>query len=336
MGLYDIINGIDDRFLIKEELATYIITYKEDNGDEKTSRTSGTSEGDAKSRFMKSKQGRDIRVVSVVKDSEDTIDESVGDQDPNKIHSMVKQFLDSVPGLEDVKDFPSFPNKYGDDVSDFSAKYNVNDRYNYDKMTFKIEYGTGRVFIPDVGYLPFSTVDDIKKILKTNFGKVFGGIREGNYTSNLDGGMGQPKVPHAFQQNKPSASDKKKERENATSSTGRTIAQKSTRNTIRKESYESRRDDLFTRAEKLIDQLDEISYKDYSQDESMSAKKKINTSIKEVNRRLYEIDRMVTHAMKLKTETGMEDVFWKSTKSKFAKISERMLRIGNKLREFNK
>lgn len=161
-------------------------------------------------------------------------------------------------------------------------------------------------------------------------------LDEGNFTSNLDGGLGQPKTPHAFQNNNPTKKDKEKEYQNATSSTGLGIYNQDNKNTIKKESYERKRDAMFNRMSDLVDEVNEGRYSDYRNDPSMTPKKKINTSIVEVNRRLYEIERMLNHAMKLKTETGMEDVFWKSTKTRFAKISERMLRIGNKLREFNK
>jgi hypothetical protein len=154
-------------------------------------------------------------------------------------------------------------------------------------------------------------------------------IDEENTTANLDGGLGQPKTPHAFQNSKPTSKDKDKERKNATSSTGYGIAKKTS-------NYVKRRDEMFLRAEELITKIDEARYSDYAGDDSRSPKKKINQSISEINRRLYEIEHMLNHAMRLKRETGLEDVFWKSTKSRFSKISERMLRIGNKLREFNK
>ena len=235
---------------------------------------------------------------------------------------------------------------------------------------------------------------------------------EENVTSNLDGGLGQPKTPHAFQNTKPSQRDKQKEYETATKSTGYIVAPK-TNNYIKKKnemfdkmsSLIERVDDLnefgeespeavnndawviYTTANderlsktkiadkgsrlaavRLFNQLvrsedfgtkssgagmmkkdewdereapyakheiKEVKYNEYASDGTMSQKKKINTSILEVNRKLYEIERMVNHASRLKSESGIGDVFWQSTKNRFAKISERMLRIGTKLREFN-
>ena len=89
--------------------------------------------------------------------------------------------------------------------------------------------------------------------------------------------------------------------------------------------------------EVAMPQVTESRYKDWAADESTTPKQKINHSIQEVNRKLYEIETMVNRAIKLKTESGLEqDVFWKQTTGRFSKISERMLRISNKLREFNK
>ena len=80
--------------------------------------------------------------------------------------------------------------------------------------------------------------------------------------------------------------------------------------------------------------LNEITYKEYKADESMSPKKKVNKAISEVNRKLYEIEKTVNRNIKLKTETGVDaGQYWKSTKSKMLKISERMVRISNKLKQ---
>lgn len=81
----------------------------------------------------------------------------------------------------------------------------------------------------------------------------------------------------------------------------------------------------------------ESKYSDWASDNTASPKQKINQSIQEVNRKLYEIETMVNRVMKLKTESGLEsDVYWKQTLGRFSKISERLLRVGNKLRELNK
>ena len=79
--------------------------------------------------------------------------------------------------------------------------------------------------------------------------------------------------------------------------------------------------------------MSEINYREYKKDDSMSAKQKVNTSIKEVNRKLYEIERIIHQNNKLKTEMGItSESYWKSTRAKFGKISERMVRVGHAMR----
>jgi len=81
----------------------------------------------------------------------------------------------------------------------------------------------------------------------------------------------------------------------------------------------------------------EGKYSEWANDPASTSKQKINKSIQEVNRRLYEIERMVNHVSKLKTESGLQqDAFWKQTMVRFGKISERLLRVGTKMRELNK
>tara|TARA_R110001583_G_scaffold13766_4_gene58705 strand:- start:4472 stop:4912 length:441 start_codon:yes stop_codon:yes gene_type:complete len=81
--------------------------------------------------------------------------------------------------------------------------------------------------------------------------------------------------------------------------------------------------------------LNEVSYNDYKKDESATSKQKVNKSIKEVSSRLLRIERIINHNIKLKTEEGIDNKqYWKSTRNGLYKISERMMRIGEKLRKF--
>ena len=81
--------------------------------------------------------------------------------------------------------------------------------------------------------------------------------------------------------------------------------------------------------------VNEVSYSDYKKDESATSRQKVNKSIKEVSSRLLRIERIINHNIKLKTEEGIDNKqYWKSTRSGLYKISERMMRIGEKLRKF--
>tara|TARA_R110000744_G_scaffold202090_1_gene321105 strand:- start:92 stop:577 length:486 start_codon:yes stop_codon:yes gene_type:complete len=80
--------------------------------------------------------------------------------------------------------------------------------------------------------------------------------------------------------------------------------------------------------------LKEVTYKAYKQDESLSQKKKVNVAIQEISRKLFEIERAVGQNIKLKTEVGVEGrTYWKATKQRLGKISERLVKIAGSIRE---
>ena len=86
--------------------------------------------------------------------------------------------------------------------------------------------------------------------------------------------------------------------------------------------------------EDKLEQLIEATYKDYKNDDSMKAHQKVNKSIKEINRLMWEVEKIVNQNTKLKTETGVHTgQYWKSTQKRFGKISERMLKVARKLKE---
>ena len=81
--------------------------------------------------------------------------------------------------------------------------------------------------------------------------------------------------------------------------------------------------------------LNEVSYKDYKRNTDLTSKQKVNKAIKEVASRLYKMERVINQNIKLKTEEGIDNKqYWKSTRTNLYKISERMMRIGEKLRKF--
>jgi hypothetical protein len=91
----------------------------------------------------------------------ESINESL---DVKKIHNDILKFLKTKKGVE-IQDYSDFPNKYGDNVSTYQVKYDIEDKFNYKKQEIKIEYSTSRVFIPNKGYFSFKTVNDIKNII---------------------------------------------------------------------------------------------------------------------------------------------------------------------------
>jgi len=111
-------------------------------------------------------------------------------------------------------------------------------------------------------------------------------------------------TPMAFSSKR--KTDKDKEKENAENSTGYRVV---------KEIYGT-------------------NYPTFKQDETKSSKQKVNGAIKEINRKLFEIERIIGRASKLKQEAGVSsDNYWKSTKPRMGKIAERLLKVSHKLRE---
>tara|TARA_R110002153_G_scaffold251757_2_gene409152 strand:- start:51 stop:479 length:429 start_codon:yes stop_codon:yes gene_type:complete len=91
---------------------------------------------------------------------------------------------------------------------------------------------------------------------------------------------------------------------------------------------------IFVKMSKLMN-INEVNYKEYRSDESLNSKQKVNKAIREVNSRLFKIERMVNQNIKLKTEDGIDETkYWKSTRLNLHKISNRMVEIAQKLRRF--
>jgi HD superfamily phosphohydrolase len=95
-------------------------------------------------------------------------------------------------------------------------------------------------------------------------------------------------------------------------------------------------DRFFKKIEETIQRLDEGNYNDYKNDDTKSERQKINGNIIEINRKLREVEQMISHASKLKTESGAgADIYWKATGRSFLKIKERLVRLSNKIVEIS-
>ena len=144
-------------------------------------------------------------------------------------------------------------------------------------------------------------------------------IEEANVTANLDGGAGPPRTPRAFA--------KSKDEDDLNTDHIEVFGYKKSKKS--KQNFES-----ISKLESKLESLIEATYRAYKKDESMSAKKKVNLAIKEINRKLYEVEQLINQNSKLKTEMGVsQGHFWESTKIRFGKISERMLKISRNIKE---
>jgi len=147
-------------------------------------------------------------------------------------------------------------------------------------------------------------------------------LDEMSATGNIDGGEGPPKTPYAFhdQEDDKKGSGKKKQKSNAETATD----------------YELVNDSIYKKMILQMEDLHEVSYREYKQDPTSTPQQKVNRGIMEVNKMLAEIEKIVTNNLRLKTETGVQSGhFWKTTGKRFSKINERMLRVAHRLKELS-
>ena len=86
----------------------------------------------------------------------------------------------------------------------------------------------------------------------------------------------------------------------------------------------------------IIKEIFGLNYTKFKSDDSKNSKQKVNGAIKEINTKLFEIERIIGRASKLKTEDGVSsDGYWKSTRPRMTKIAERLIKVSQKLRELS-
>jgi|LakMenE18May11ns_1017448.scaffolds.fasta_scaffold9929362_3 hypothetical protein len=82
--------------------------------------------------------------------------------------------------------------------------------------------------------------------------------------------------------------------------------------------------------------LEEGKYNDIKNNPAVSPKKKVNYAIAEVYTKLYEIEKIISRNMKLKNEMNIDNrMYWKSTKEKLSKLSERLNRVSSYLKNLS-
>ena len=138
--------------------------------------------------------------------------------------------------------------------------------------------------------------DKLKEIIKELIRQE---LKEVSVTGNIDGGEGPPKTPYAFRGKR--KKDKDKENEISTNSTG-------------------------------YSKVNEGKYHDYRNDDTLSAKQKIGRSMREVRDGLNHLERLVKMNVRLKNELSVNsDSYWKNTHKALHKISERLVKLANKV-----
>ena len=92
--------------------------------------------------------------------------------------------------------------------------------------------------------------------------------------------------------------------------------------------------DTHKEATPYMKMMNEVNYREFKRDDSLTTKQKINKEIKNINSSLFELNRIVKRCTKLKNETGSDEtILWKSSKKKLHKIRERLLKISKNIME---
>tara|TARA_Y100000004_G_scaffold98824_1_gene110716 strand:- start:39 stop:557 length:519 start_codon:yes stop_codon:yes gene_type:complete len=87
---------------------------------------------------------------------------------------------------------------------------------------------------------------------------------------------------------------------------------------------------------KRKNRMDEVSYRDFKRNTESSPRQKIAKGISQVGRMIKEIEKIVNHNFRLKTELDMNSgTFMKSTNKRIHELGARLKQIENKLREFS-
>ena len=202
-----------------------------------------------------------------------------------------------------------------------------------------------------------STAEKIKEIIRRLIRKE---IEEASMTGNLDGGEGPPKTPYAFQTKPKSKKDKDKEKAITTAGGymkveeakfhvrtdfGSVIVDASGKGEARakvakklKGGYESIRGvnrvgvAKAKQIDKKLENVNEGQYHNYRNDDTMTPKQKIGLSMREVRDKLNELDKLVKINVRLKNELNVDSkTYWKRTHVAMKKISERLVKLANKV-----
>jgi hypothetical protein len=78
-----------------------------------------------------------------------------------KAHNKIKEYFSSLDGIESVSEVIELPNKYGDNTSSFTLKYNYKDEYNFTVLDFNVHWDKKELFVRCHGYFPFENESDL-------------------------------------------------------------------------------------------------------------------------------------------------------------------------------
>ena len=174
-------------------------------------------------------------------------------------------------------------------------------------------------------------------------------LQEASATGNIDGGEGPPKTPYAFQSKR--KKDKEKEDKIAKQSgysivetinemtVGQMLAKQGKKIKMVKKpgggvkmTFVPIDEPEPEEPESENESINEGKYHEYRNDDTLSPKQKIGYSMREVRDKLNELDKLVNMNVRLKNEIGVDSkTYWKNTHGAMKKISERLVKLANKV-----
>lgn len=188
-------------------------------------------------------------------------------------------------------------------------------------------------------------------------------LQEASVTGNIDGGAGPPKTPHAFRKKKSKKIKKAGHEEGhkkpdvfgftkvneakfhvktvfgsvLIDASGRGEAIMKVAKVLkggRSQVISAKRVGVSKakQVDKKLESMYESKYHEYRDDDSLTAKQKIGKSVREVRGKLDELDKLVKLNVKLKNELEVDSrSYWKRTHTALKKISERLVKLSNKI-----
>ena len=167
-------------------------------------------------------------------------------------------------------------------------------------------------------------------------------LQEMSPTANAPGYQ----TPHAFM-----GDDNKKRKKIASINKGMTIVNSIKENnkrdltgdgTIDSKDYMKAKDNAIKKAIKkesnyaqTMKEIYGLNYPSFKKNENLNSRQKVNGAIKEINSRLFKMERVINRATKLKNESGItSENYWKSTQGRVQQIAERLLSVARTLKEF--
>ena len=146
-------------------------------------------------------------------------------------------------------------------------------------------------------------VSDFRNYIREMIKQELKELQEASVTGAIDGGEGPPKTPAAFRKN-----NSKK---------------------IKKAGHEEGHKDP---AVSGYSKVNEGKYHEYRNDDTLTPKQKIGRSMREVRDGLNSLEQLVKMNVKLKNELNVNSQsYWKNTHKALHKISERLVKLANKV-----